>query len=112
MVLFMFSLTIGWNFDDVMIRVMFANMVPSKIQSFSETLRGGMSRSAIIAGSFTVAVILPWAHWWSSGIIVLNLLLLIAFIIRGRHLINPTEIPFMEYTPNPSIKFTYGTPKL
>ena len=107
--LFLPSMTLGWCFDDALIRVLLANMVPSKIQSFSETLRAGVCKIAIVAGSFTVAVLLPWVHWWSVGIMVFNILILIGFILRRKQLIHPGEIPLMDYTSTTEgIKVTYG----
>ena len=94
--IFLLATTLGWFFDDVLIRVMFANMIPSEVQSFCETLRSGVSRIAIVAGSFTVTTLLPWVHWWSAGIIVCNCLLLMGFIIRRQYLFHPTEIPFIR----------------
>ena len=108
-VLLLVSLTLGWCFDDVLIRVLLANMVPSKIQSFSETLRAGVCKIAVIAASFTVTDVLPWLHWWSSGIMVFNILLLVVFLIRWKHMINPTVIPFIVYQPKLQISLTHNT---
>ena len=94
MVIFGLTTTIGWCFDDVIIRVVFASMVPSEVQSFAETLRVGVSKVAIIGASLTVGVMFPYLHWWSSGIVVLNFLMLICFVVRWRFLIDPQEIQF------------------
>ena len=108
--MFLPSVTIGWCFDDALIRVLLANMVPSQIQSFCETLRAGVCKIAIVAGSFTVAVLLPWVHWWSVGIMVFNILILIGFVLRRKQLIHLGEIPLMDnYTSTAEgIKVTYG----
>ena len=37
MVILILTTTIGWCFDDVIIRVVFAAMVPSEVQSFAGT---------------------------------------------------------------------------
>ena len=112
-VLFILSLVLGWCFDDVLIRVLLGNMVPSKIQSFSETLRAGICKIAITAACFTVTDLLPWVHWWSTGILFFYILLLVIFLVRREHMINPKEIPFIVYTPKPSkpsIQLTYDNP--
>ena len=100
--LFAISITFGYSFDDVLIRVMFANMIPSKIQSFGETVRASMSRAAIVLGSLTVTVVLPYVHWWAGGVIVMHLVFTAVFVYRKRHLVDPVEITFNEgYVPIP-----------
>ena len=94
MVVFGLTTTIGWCFDDVIIRVVFAAMVPSEVQSFAETLRVGVSKVAIIGASLTVGMMFPCLHWWASGIVVLNFVMLICFVVRWRSLIDPKEIRF------------------
>ena len=91
-VIFSVTLTLGYSFDDVMIKVVFAKMIPSSIQSFSESVRTGLSRVSIIAGCFTVAVVLPWAHWWCVVIMVIYVIILIGFILRRQHLLHPQQI--------------------
>ena len=108
-ILYLISIMIGWCFDDVLIRVLLANLVPSNIQSFCEALRSGMCKIAMVVGSFTVGVVLPWVQWWSAVIILFSILLFIAFIIRGKHLINPKEISFLVNTPRQNIKVVYST---
>jgi len=94
--LFIFGLltTFGWTFDEVCIRVMFANMIPSKIQSFAEALRAGVGRIAIVLGSFTTAIIVPSLQYWSAGIIFLCTLLLVGFLIRRKIFLNPVLVDF------------------
>lgn len=95
---FVITLVLCYCFE-VMIKVILAKMVPSNIQSFSESLRCGVSRVVIVGGSFTVAIMLPWAHWWSAAVISVHFILLVAFLIRKTHLINPVEIPFESQFP-------------
>lgn len=94
MIILVPAVTICWTFDSVLIRVIFANMIPSHIQSFSETLRVAFSKGARIGGSFTVAVMLPWLQWWSIVMIVLTVPIFILFVTRWRYFIEPTEISF------------------
>ena len=105
----MFALTLlfGYNFDDVMIKVVFSKMIPSKIQSFSESVRNGLSRISIVAGSFTVAVVLPVAHWWAVGIAVVYIVVLVGFVVRKRHLIEPREIEFEKTAEETTAYGTY-----
>ena len=98
LVFFLISSMLGWCFDGVLIRVLLANLVPSKIQSFTEALRSGVCRLAMVAGSLTVGVILPWLQWWSVGIILIHVFIIIAYIRRGTHFKNPREIVFIEWT--------------
>jgi len=96
LVLFALSITFGYSFDDVLIRVMFSNMVPSKVQSFSETLRASMSRIAIVLGSLTVTVVLPYIHWWAGGVIIMHIVFTLVFIWRKHDLVEPVEISFHD----------------
>ena len=86
---FFVSIMFGWCFDDVLVRIILANFVPSQIQSFSEALRSGVCRISMIVASFTVAVVGTWVQWWSIGIAVLNLMLFGVFVVRAKHFIEP-----------------------
>lgn len=87
-------LIIGWFFADTMLRVIFSKMVPSTIQSFSECLRAGMTRSAIILASFLAPNLFPWLR--ESALVSASgtLLVLIAFLVRKPTLLEPKEIDF------------------
>jgi len=93
-VIFVVTMTLGYSFDDIMIKVIFANMIPSEIQSFSEGFRSGVSRVAVVVASLTVAVMMPWCHLWSCGMLVLYLALLSAFVVHRRRMMNPGEVMF------------------
>ena len=54
----------------------------------------GVSKAGLIVASLTVGVMFPYFHWWSSGVVVLNFIMLICFVVRWRFLINPKEIQF------------------
>ena len=92
------SLVISWFFADTLLRVTLAKMVPSRIQSFSECLRAGVTRCAIISASFIAPYVLQWLLWWSCGVFVIVILLLITFVIRKKHLLEPQELCFDGYT--------------
>ena len=96
MVMFLIFLVLAWSVEDVLVRIMLAKMVPSKIQSFTETLRGGVCKIACIVASITVPMLSTWLHWWAVGILILILLLLVWFIMRRKYFINPQEITFVE----------------
>lgn len=90
-------LIVGWYFADTLLRVTLAKLVPSKIQSFSECLRAGTTRCAIIIASFVAPNILPWLPWWVGGLFVTLVILLIFYIILRKHFLEPKEFSFDGY---------------
>ena len=95
-VMFTALLTLGYGFDGVVTKVIFASMVPSDIQCLSESVRCGVSRVAIVVGSLTVAFMLPWIKLWSTIVILVNTVLLLLFFMERKKLIYPVEIAISD----------------
>ena len=55
-----------------------------------------MSRIAIVLGSLTVTVVLPYIHWWAAGVILMQIILAVVFVWRRKHLVDPVEITFNQ----------------
>lgn len=99
-VMFVVSWVFSWIIEEVIIRCMLAKMVPSNAQSFVETMRNGVSRLSTIFASISAPLVLPFLHWWSASLIVVIFILLLAFIVRKKSLLNIKEIDFDSfYTP-------------
>ena len=96
MVVLIVTKNLGYSFEQVFMKVMFSKMVPSTIQCASEGIRGGVGNVAMIAGSLTVAVLLPVLHWWSSAVAAVYMLLLLGFVLRKKSLVEPREIDFQD----------------
>lgn len=91
-------LIIGWFFADTLLRVTLARLVPSKIQSFSECLRAGVLRCAIIFASFIAPNVMPFIEWWSVVVFGIIIVLFGAYIVHRKQFIEPKEIYFDGYT--------------
>ena len=76
---------------------MVGKLVPSSVQSFTETLRSGLARTSTIIVSFLVPVIMTYMVWYSVVAIVIIIALLIYFLARRKSLMYPVEIQFDCY---------------
>lgn len=94
MLLFMIGYIFSWFIEQVLLRGMVAKMVPSNIQSFTEALRNVLSRSGTVIASLTAAFVVSVIDWWSTGMGILVLLLLICFVYRYKSLSNIQEMSF------------------
>ena len=90
-------LIVGWYFADTLLRVTLAKWVPSRIQSFSECLRAGATRCAVILASFVAPNILPWLPWWVGGLFLALVGLFIAFVVLRKYFLEPKEFTFDGY---------------
>jgi len=90
-------LIVGWYFADTLLRVTLAKLVPSRIQSFSECLRAGATRCAVICASFVAPNILPWLPWWVGGLFLVLIGVLVSYIVWRRYFLEPKEFTFDGY---------------
>jgi len=90
-------LIVGWYFADTLLRVTLAKMVPSRIQSFSECLRAGTTRCAVILASFVAPNILPWLPWWVGALFLILVGVLVSYIALRRYFLEPKEFSFDGY---------------
>jgi len=88
------TMVLGYSFDDISIKVLFAHMVPSQVQSFSEGLRSGVSRTSVVVASLTVAVVMPWCHVWAVAMLVVYIILLGIFLVVRTQIMDPIEVHF------------------
>jgi len=96
---FVLCCDLGWLVEEVLMRCMLAKMVPSKCQSFAESLRNGFSRTATVFGTLTAPLVIPFLEWWSSALVGLSFVILLFFLGRKNSLIDIKEIDFddVEY---------------
>ena len=73
-----------------------ANMVPSQVQSFTETLRAGVARLSTIMAALTTPLLMPYLHWWSMVLIVLTVAIMVCFVVRMPYLREPKEVKFFR----------------
>lgn len=62
-------------------------MVPSNIQSFTETLRSGVARLATILASFSVPLLVPYLDWCAVVLFVVVLFVFVGFVVRMRNVV-------------------------
>ena len=94
LILFFTTSAISWCVENVLLKIMLAHAIPSTIQCYGETLRGAVTKVAMIAAAFTVSFMSPWIHWWAGVMSILALLILLRFIIRRTYFIKPQCINF------------------
>ena len=92
--LFLLSGLFVWTIEEVLLRKLMSGMVPSKIQSFTESIRSGFARVGTIVASPTTPLLMPYMSWWSATLIALTIGFLACFAARKRYLIQPVEMEF------------------
>ena len=85
---------IVWTIEEVLLRNLISTMVPSKVQSFTESIRSGFTRLATIVASATTPLVVSIMDWWCVALIGITILFLMCFVCRKRHLVKPLEIDF------------------
>ena len=93
-VLFLFCWLIGWCLDAVLLRTLIANMVPSNIQSFTETLRSGAARISTILASFIFPLVTNYLHWTCVLMFGIMFFILLGFLSNFKQYLHPKEILF------------------
>ena len=94
MAIFVVLWALGWVVEEVLIRCTLAKMVPSTCQSFTEAIRNSVSRLSMILAAITVPLSLPYLNQWCTGLIIINAVLLVAFLMRRRSLLLVREVEF------------------
>lgn len=92
--LFLSCWVVGWCLDAVLLRTLIAGMVPSTIQSFTETLRSGAARISTILASFIFPLITHHLHWTSIVMFALIFFIFLGFLGLFKVFLNPKEIVF------------------
>ena len=94
MISFVILWAVSWIMEHVLIRCTLAKMVPSSCRSFTEVLRNGVSRLSMILAAITVPLCIPYFNDWCAGVITINLLLFIVFLIRRKSFLFVREMEF------------------
>ena len=94
MVFFMPTYILTWVIDEVLVKSIMSQMVPSHMNSFVEGLRNGWAKSARIVASFSAPLLLPFLPYWACTLIFIVTVMLILFILRRKSF---TKIVPMEF---------------
>lgn len=97
MVLLLLFGAFGWFIEEVLLSWMLVQMVPSNCQSFTNSLRNGVSRFSEIAAAITAPIILPNIQYWAYTLGIIVFLLLLIFLARRKALMNIKAIIFDAY---------------
>lgn len=90
----LFCWVLGWCIEEVLIRSMVAKMVPSSIQSFTETLRSGLARLSAIIVSLSVPLLMTYLFSYSLIVVCIVSIIFVCFVVRMRSLMSLKEIEF------------------
>ena len=95
MAFFVMLWALGWLVE-VLIRCTLAKMVPSTCQTFTEAIRNGVSGLSMILAAITMPLSLPYLEQWCAGLIIINVVLLVAFLVRTRSLLLIRKVEFPQ----------------
>lgn len=87
----------GWFIEEVLLSWMLVQMVPANCQSFTNSLRNGLSRFSEIAAAVSAPVVLPHVHYWAYSLTTIVFLLLLVFLLKHKSLMNIKMILFESY---------------
>ena len=96
MILFLFSYAFPFCMQEVLFKCVVANMVPSNVQGFVESLRFAVCQLGSLVTALTVVVSLRYLQWWSAVLIVIVIILLVCLLSRKKTLSNIEVIPFSD----------------
>ena len=91
MIAFLVSYIFVWFIEEVLLRCILAKMVPSHVQSFTESLRNGFSRAATVLAALTAPMVLVILHYWSMALLGTTFIFLLIFLSK-RKSFKDTEI--------------------
>jgi hypothetical protein len=97
MVLLLLFGAFGWFIEEVLLSWMLVQMVPSNCQSFTNSLRNGVSRFSEIAAAISAPIILPYLQFWAYCLVIIVFILLLIFLARRKALMNIKAIIFDVY---------------
>jgi len=97
MVLLLLFGAFGWFIEEVLLSWMLVQMVPANCQSFTNSLRNGVSRFSEIAAAVSAPVILPTIQYWAYSLGTIVFLLLLIFLAKRKSLMNIKTIMFDSY---------------
>lgn len=97
MVLLLLFGAFGWFIEEVLLSWMLVQMVPANCQSFTNSLRNGVSRFSEIAAAVSAPVILPTIQYWAYSLGTIVFLLLLIFLAKRKSLMNIKTIAFDSY---------------
>jgi len=83
-----------WCIEEVLLRSMVARMVPSQVQSFTESIRAGVARISTILAALTTPLLMTFLATWAIILIAITFAFLICFILLRKSLKQPNEITF------------------
>ena len=61
-------------------------MVPSQVQSFTESIRNGFSRASTVVASLTAPAALGVLHYWSVALLGSTVIFLLIFLLKRKQL--------------------------
>ena len=92
MIAFLVCYIFIWFIEEVLLRCILANMVPSHVQSFTESLRNGFSRAATVLAALTAPMVFTVIHYWSMALLGTTVMFLLIFLIKRKSFIDAENI--------------------
>ena len=86
MVAFLICYIFVWFIEEVLLRSILAQMVPSQVQSFTESIRNGFSRASTVVASLTAPAALGVLHYWSVALLGSTVIFLLIFLLKKKQL--------------------------
>ena len=92
MIAFLVCYIFVWFIEEVLLRCILAKMVPSHVQSFTESLRNGFSRAATVLAALTAPMVLVVLHYWSMALLGTTFIFLLIFLSKRKRFADAENI--------------------